>query len=34
MGKYNYKYEIDESGVVVLKELPFKNRYVEVPREK
>lgn len=34
MGKYNYKYEIDESGVVVLKGLPFKSRYVEVPREK
>ena len=34
MGKYNYKYEIDESGVVVLKGLPFKSRCVEVPREK
>lgn len=34
MEKYNYRYEIDESGVVVLKGLPFKSRYVEVPREK
>ena len=31
--KYNYEYEINEYGVVVLKGLPFKSRYVEVPRE-
>ena len=34
MKRYDYKYEIDESGVVVLKGLPFKSRYVEIPREK
>ena len=31
--KYNYDYEINESGMIVLKGLPFKSRYVEVPRE-
>ncbi len=32
--KYDYEYDINESGGVILKGLPFKNRYVEVPREK
>ncbi|MBQ6488801.1 MAG: hypothetical protein IJI75_06185 [Solobacterium sp.] len=31
--KYDYKYDINESGMVTLKELPFTNRYVEIPRE-
>lgn len=30
---YDYKYDVNEFGVVVLKDLPFENRYVEVPRE-
>lgn len=31
--RYNYKYEVNESGLVILKDLPFLNRYVEIPRE-
>ncbi|MBQ7669094.1 MAG: hypothetical protein IJS45_00025 [Clostridia bacterium] len=31
--KYEYKYEINEFGVIILNDLPYKNRFVEVPRE-
>ena len=31
--KYDYKYSISENGVVILEGSPFRNRYVEVPRE-
>ena len=31
--KYDYSYEVNEAGIIVLKDLPFMNRYVEVPRE-
>lgn len=31
--KYNYEFEINDSGMIILKGLSFKNRYVEVPRE-
>ena len=32
--KYNYEYEIKKSGIIILKNLPFQSRYVEIPREK
>ena len=31
---YNYQYEITDSGMVNIKGLPFKTRYVEVPNSK
>ena len=31
---YDYEYEVDESGIIEIKGFPFRNRYVEIPREK
>ena len=31
--KYKFDYDINESGMLILKGLAFRNRYVEVPRE-
>lgn len=31
--KYDYQYEVDECGTIRLNNLPFVNRYVEIPRE-
>lgn len=31
--RYDYNYYVEETGKVVLKDLPFTNRYVEIPRE-
>lgn len=31
--KYNYEYVVNEHGTILLTGLPFKNRYVVVPRE-